>query len=100
MTVALNPKGILSPDDLTFNDVKDLITRFEKKSLEEVFSVLGEEDSLSLEAVDVLAYIIFMGQRKCNELFTLEDAYDQPISVLSSVLEGLQEDAPLQEKDV
>ena len=97
MTVALDPKGILSPDDLTFRDVKDLITRFKKTSLDEVFEVLGDDDTISLEAVDVLAYIIFMGQRKCNELFTLDDAYDQPISVLSSVMEGLKEDAPLPE---
>ena len=99
MVAEFNPAGMIKPDELSLKDVRSLITTFNKKSLDEVFAVLGEEGELTLEAIDVLAQLIVIGQRKVNPEFTVDDALEQPISVFSKVMEGLSEEDPPQLKE-
>jgi len=81
----------LDPESLTLNDIQELITHFDKNSLGEVFAELGED--LTAEGIKVVAYLLWINERKYDPTWTLEKVYELPLSVFNEVMANLSGDS-------
>jgi len=75
------------PESLTLQDVQELIEHFDKNSLNEVFAELGED--LTSEGIKVIAYLLWLNERKHDPSWTLEKSYQLPLRVFNAVMEDL-----------
>ena len=85
---------------LRMRDLMDMKKHFGKTTVQEVFQMVSnlDEDELTDEALEVVAYLVFLTKRQENPDFTLEDAYDLSFDELNEALTSAGgDDAPLDE---
>lgn len=92
MTVELTITEI-DPNDLSLRDTRDFLKYTKQPTLEKAFAII-EEGLQTVEAIETMAYLLYLLERKNNPDFTPEDALDVPMKSLSSLAATISEDPP------
>jgi len=71
-----NPQ--INPQEMTLREIKEVTKHFGEDSFGDVLKHVNEE--LTERGVDVIAYLMFVQKRKVSPSFSLDDAYDLPMS--------------------
>ena len=81
---------------LTFNDMKTLLEKYNKDSLNDLIAEATGGD-IKIETLDIMADIVYMIKVKEDSSYTIEQAYDMPLGVLRSIEDD--DDTPKDKED-